>query len=1118
MRRLRNKIYSLFIAIVLIAAIGITQTLTAMADFEAVYEEEAVIARADGLKTPPEEIKESSSNYGYDFKITFSEDAGEWLHKVTGVTVGGISYTAADSSFGVWNNTNYYVDAGNGYLFIGEAAVDGSAECIITAEGYTDLTLELNKNSHTVIIKPSQGGGDTVCEHSGGTATCLQKAVCEKCGDEYGELGEHNYVNGVCTVCKNTLSSAPTVTVDGSESTYFILKVDIGDYVQGISSISCNEIPLEKTDYKMALNGTKYYLDKENNAIYFDKMSGIPFPSGGILTITNPSYQDLRLKLLITGQDVTLTPADQNTGQGDEYTLYVRLVGYFESALVNQSGYDAISGASTNVTQNKNSNVVVEAALLPKDTEPGEENWKLLHETGYELDKTKSTVNMDNTMGMAGIYSPYDSSLTLAGIPSKAGEYPISVTITDKQGRTATSNSLVFKVYSGEEYLENQLTLENCTQTQDGKYMYDMEPWAMKNFDDNDQTVTVPKDVKAWYGSHTSGTYGKLGYAISEGEESVQTLLIPDGCNLTLVNMDILSSVRIVVCEGGSLNLRDSVAQGIIEVQDGGKFSMNYDDYAGKFLSGASINGQLILRDGAALENAMIYSNTNNIANGSEARHNTNPVVVTEGNVTINGQVFIRGDEAPTGTDEATGKSYAGQPGLQVKDGTLTLTDNAVLAAYGGGHLATTSVGGAAIVLENGEITGAGKLIAVGGQGNFDDGGNAVDGKGSISVTNAYLEGGNTFMPKDGSIPGKAVNDQITLSNNTNRNLVDGKAVNSESENVDTGTYWSGTTVPTVDETKYPVESNAPGETMTPTPTPTPDPVNPPIYVHSHSWQSIWSKDETQHWHECSTCHEKKDVAAHTDDAICQVCGAQRKEEEPAPVKAWTVTYKANTSSKVSSMPSDKNSYEDGTKVTVKGLPTRTNAFFAGWNTKADGSGTSYVAGKTFSITENTTLYAQWKSIHTTSTKLRYKVTGTKVVSCIGTADKNAKIIKIPNTITYKGITYKVTSVGRKAFCYNEVITTVTIGNQVKTIHDFAFFKCTSLKKVTIGTGLTTLKQHIFCHAKKGCTVTIKSKNLKTVTTAMNHGAQNMTVKVPKAKVKAYTKLFASKSIKVKAI
>ena len=62
-----------------------------------------------------------------------------------------------------------------------------------------------------------------------------------------------------------------------------------------------------------------------------------------------------------------------------------------------------------------------------------------------------------------------------------------------------------------------------------------------------------------------------------------QTLYIPDGCDLTITNMEILSSVRIVVEKGGKLTLVDSVVQGIIEVKDGGTFSMNYSAYDEEF-------------------------------------------------------------------------------------------------------------------------------------------------------------------------------------------------------------------------------------------------------------------------------------------------------------------------------------------------------------------------------------------------------------------------------------------------------------------------------------------------------------------------------------------------------
>ena len=159
-----------------------------------------------------------------------------------------------------------------------------------------------------------------------------------------------------------------------------------------------------------------------------------------------------------------------------------------------------------------------------------------------------------------------------------------------------------------------------------------MDPWVIPDFNDTDDIVTVPAEIKAWYGSHTSGTYGELGYAVSEGEATTQTLIIPAGCDLTMVNMKVLSSVKIKVENGGTLNLRDSSIYGQIEVENGGTISVNHDDYSGKFLTGTSINGQLILNDGATIKNSMIYSNTNFLPNGTQARHNTSPVVVISGN------------------------------------------------------------------------------------------------------------------------------------------------------------------------------------------------------------------------------------------------------------------------------------------------------------------------------------------------------------------------------------------------------------------------------------------------------------------------------------------------------
>ena len=77
-----------------------------------------------------------------------------------------------------------------------------------------DLTIAINPTAHNFGEWIKNEGADThtrVCsfnnEHTetenclGGTATCIEQAVCEKCNAKYGELAKHDYKDGVCTVC-----------------------------------------------------------------------------------------------------------------------------------------------------------------------------------------------------------------------------------------------------------------------------------------------------------------------------------------------------------------------------------------------------------------------------------------------------------------------------------------------------------------------------------------------------------------------------------------------------------------------------------------------------------------------------------------------------------------------------------------------------------------------------------------------------------------------------------------------------------------------------------------------------------------------------------------------------
>lgn len=84
---------------------------------------------------------------------------------------------------------------------------------------------------------------------------------------------------------------------------------------------------------------------------------------------------------------------------------------------------------------------------------------------------------------------------------------------------------------------------------------------------------------------------------------------------------------------------------------------------------------------------------------------------------------------------------------------------------------------------------------------------------------------------------------------------------------------------------------------------------------------------------------------------------------EPAPKPKYTVTYDGN-GSETGNNPTDiKSPYIVGEKVTVLGPGDikKTGYNFTGWNTKADGSGTSYIEGATFEMpSNNVVLYAKW--------------------------------------------------------------------------------------------------------------------------------------------------------------
>ena len=68
----------------------------------------------------------------------------------------------------------------------------------------------------------------------------------------------------------------------------------------------------------------------------------------------------------------------------------------------------------------------------------------------------------------------------------------------------------------------------------------------------------------------------------------------------------------------------------------------------------------------------------------------------------------------------------------------------------------------------------------------------------------------------------------------------------------------------------------------------------------------------------------------------------------------------------------------------------------------------------------------------------------------------------IPETVTYDGITYSVTSIGDRAFCDCSCLISITITDNVTTIGEGAFECCSSLTSVDIPYGVTAIRDWAF--------------------------------------------------------
>ena len=281
----------------------------------------------------------------------------------------------------------------------------------------------------------------------------------------------------------------------------------------------------------------------------------------------------------------------------------------------------------------------------------------------------------------------------------------------------------------------------------------------------------------------------------------------------------------------------------------------------------------------------------------------------------------------------------------------------------------------------------------------------------------------------------------------------------------------------------------------------------------------------------------------------------------PTNVSTYTVTYNANggsgapasqtkthgqtltlSTTKPTRANSSAGSYtvtldaNGGSVSTTSLTAARTTSYtFKNWNTAANGSGTSYASGASFTTDANTTLYAQWNSSTSTASvtlptptrdgytfkgwaasssassgttgsytpsenvtlyavwkeesalytsgqwgSLNWTLTEDGLLTISGTGKMNGFNSSSTSAwLAYKGrikaieIEFGVTSIGDYAFYKCSGLTSVTIPSSVTSICNYAFRGCSSLTSVTIPDSVTNIGNYAFYGCSGLTSVTI---------------------------------------------
>ena len=167
--------------------------------FAALLLSPTIFVKAQSNAEPPKTIESFKiDNTKEECSFTYNlEEATEWMSNITGIKKNEQTIPMSKCIINIEDGT----------ITI-KTALSENDKIAISAEGYQNVTFIVqgehlfniawkhDENTHwkECMIKECTAKTE-IAVHSGGQATCQKKAECEVCGQEYGELGAHNYGN-----------------------------------------------------------------------------------------------------------------------------------------------------------------------------------------------------------------------------------------------------------------------------------------------------------------------------------------------------------------------------------------------------------------------------------------------------------------------------------------------------------------------------------------------------------------------------------------------------------------------------------------------------------------------------------------------------------------------------------------------------------------------------------------------------------------------------------------------------------------------------------------------------------------------------------------------------------